>query len=121
MDQLYGAPFTLRVVLCKLETIQFAQAVPSFISAHPDSLFALGLWHLFRHIGRLSSQSLVRSESMSDDGGETIALRVPPKLYAGELGCVLRRLPGTALVIGTGNIEIAQYNVTEIMNRASIA
>jgi FkbM family methyltransferase len=31
----------------------------------------LGQWHLFRHIGRLSSQSLHRSESMSFDEDST--------------------------------------------------
>jgi len=31
-----------------------------------------------------------------------------------QVGCILSRLPGTAAWIGAGNIEVAQYDVTEI-------
>src|SRR6516164_7060242 len=33
-----------------------------------------------------SSQFLLPSESMSDDGGEVVVLRLPPKLHAGVIG-----------------------------------
>jgi hypothetical protein len=37
------------------------------------------------------------------------------------MGCVVSRLPGTAPGVGAGNIEVAQYGVTEIMRRAGVA
>jgi len=48
----------------------------------------------------------------------------PERCFDGDLdqvGGVLGGLPGAALGIGAGNIEVAQNDVTEIMSRCGVA
>src|SRR5215472_5214026 len=40
--------------------------------------------------------------------------------YLNQMCCVLRRLAGAALGISSGNIEVAQNDVMEIMSRAGV-
>jgi hypothetical protein len=111
-------------VIGALEDAEDYQAFEATIIADYDSQSAVEselMLRLASLLWRLRRTTIMEAGLFEIQGEHLRDYRQADQLLPHSGGCVLGRLAGTTVWVGASNIEVAQYDVTEIVSRAGIA